>query len=65
MSSAPGDAETYKPLVVKGVRVGKPSELKLKVDVRRDEAHGRDLCDLSDGSGLNFGWSGEAKEFHL
>ena len=37
MSSAPGDAETYKPLVVKGVRVGKPSELKLKVEVRRDD----------------------------
>ena len=37
MSSAPDDGETYKPLVVKGAGVGNPSELKLKVEVRRDE----------------------------
>ena len=37
MSSAPDDGETYKPLVVKGAGVGRPSELKLKVEVRRDD----------------------------
>jgi hypothetical protein len=37
MSSAPDDGEAYKLLVVKGVGVGNPSELKLKVEVRHDE----------------------------
>ena len=37
MTSAPDDGEPYKPLVVKGAGVGNPSELKLKVEVRRDE----------------------------
>ncbi|MCX8489041.1 MAG: hypothetical protein ORN22_08035 [Opitutales bacterium] len=37
MSSAPDDGETYKLLVVKGAGVGKPSDLKLKVEVRRDD----------------------------
>jgi hypothetical protein len=37
MSSAPDDVEPYKPLVVKRAGVGQQSELKLKVEVRRDD----------------------------
>jgi len=37
MSSAPDDGETYKPLVVKSTAPTLQSELKLKVEVHRDE----------------------------
>jgi hypothetical protein len=37
MSSTPDDGVNFKPLVLSGVRVGTPSLLKLKVEVRLDE----------------------------
>lgn len=37
MSSAPDDGEAMKPLVVRANEAGKPHELKLKVEIRRDD----------------------------